>query len=148
MYRCTSVFPCISGDASWPMARSCIAAARTHCTIWRVKLYGNSRTFALGTSAISTRWRMVDRERVLAKLDALHGYERELGVVLPASVNDYKASLEKRRATERLLQISVECVLDICGLLVAGLRLGLPADEENLFDRLEQAHILSPDLVR
>jgi len=39
----------------------------------------------------------VDRERVLAKLDALHGYERELGVVLPGSLNDYKASLEKRR---------------------------------------------------
>jgi len=91
---------------------------------------------------------MVDRERVLAKLDALHGYERELGVMLPASLNDYKASLEKRRATERLLQISVECVLDICGLLVAGLRLGLPAEEENLFDRLEQALVFSPDLVR
>ena len=91
---------------------------------------------------------MVDRERVLAKLDALHGYERELGVVLPASLNDYKASLEKRRATERLLQISVECVLDTCGLLVAGLRLGLPAEEENLFDRLEQALVFSPDLVR
>jgi uncharacterized protein YutE (UPF0331/DUF86 family) len=91
---------------------------------------------------------MVDRERVLAKLDALHGYERELGVVLPAGLNDYKASLEKRRATERLLQISVECVLDICGLLVAGLRLGLPAEEENLFDRLEQALVFSPDLVR
>ena len=91
---------------------------------------------------------MVDRERVLAKLDALHGYERELGLVLPASLNDYKASLEKRRATERLLQISVECVLDICGLLVAGLRLGLPAEEENLFDRLEQALVFSPDLVR
>jgi uncharacterized protein YutE (UPF0331/DUF86 family) len=91
---------------------------------------------------------MVDRERVLARLDALHGYERELGVVLPADLNDYKASLEKRRATERLLQISVECVLDICGLLVAGLRLGLPAEEENLFDRLEQALVFSPDLVR
>jgi len=91
---------------------------------------------------------MVDRERVLAKLDALHGYERELGVVLPAGLNDYNSSLENPRATERLLQISVECVLDICGLLVAGLRLGLPAEEENLFDRLEQALVFSPDLVR
>ena len=44
--------------------------------------------------------------------------------------------------------MSVECVLDICGLFVAGLRLGLPAEEENLFDRLEQARVLSPELVR
>ena len=91
---------------------------------------------------------MLDRERVLAKLDALHGYERELGVVLPGNLEDYTASLEKRRATERLLQVSVECILDICGLFVAGLRLGLPAEEENLFDRLEQARVFSPDLVR
>jgi len=28
------------------------------------------------------------------------------------------------------------------------LRLGLPAEEENLFDRLEQALVFSPDLVR
>jgi len=44
--------------------------------------------------------------------------------------------------------VSVECVLDICGLFVAGLRLGLPAEEENLFDRLEQTRVLSPELVR
>ena len=91
---------------------------------------------------------MLDRERVLGKLDALHGYGRELRVVLPRSLDEYTASAEKRRATERLLQVSVECILDICGLFVAGLRLGLPAEEENLFDRLEQARILSPALVR
>lgn len=91
---------------------------------------------------------MLDRERVLGKLDALHGYDRELRGVLPRNLDEYAASVEKRRATERLLQVSVECVLDICGLFVAGLRLGLPAEEENLFDRLEQARVLSPELVR
>ena len=91
---------------------------------------------------------MLDRERVLAKLDALHGYGRELRVVLPGSLDEYIASVEKRRATERLLQMSIECVLDICGLFVAGLRLGLPAEEENLLDRLEHARILPLELVR
>jgi hypothetical protein len=56
--------------------------------------------------------------------------------------------VEKRRATERLLQVPVECILDICGLFVAGLRLGLPAEEENLFDRLEEARVLSPVVER
>ena len=91
---------------------------------------------------------MLDRERILAKLDALHGYGRELRVVLPGSLDHYMASNEKRRATERLLQVSIECVLDIRGLFVAGLRLGLPAEEENLFDRLEQGGVLSPELIR
>ena len=91
---------------------------------------------------------MLDRERILAKLDALHGYERELRVVLPDNLEEYISSVEKRRATERLLQVSIECVLDICNLFVAGLRLGLPMEEENLFDRLEQAHIISSERLR
>jgi uncharacterized protein YutE (UPF0331/DUF86 family) len=91
---------------------------------------------------------VLDRERILAKIDALHGYERELRVVLPDKLEEYISSIEKRRATERLLQVSIECVLDICNLFVAGLRLGLPTEEENLFDRLERAQIISPERVR
>ncbi len=91
---------------------------------------------------------MLDRERVLAKLDALHGYERELRLVLPSNLEEYIASVEKRRATERLLQVSIECVVDICGQFVAGLRLGLPTEEESLFDRLGQAQVFSAELIR
>jgi uncharacterized protein YutE (UPF0331/DUF86 family) len=47
---------------------------------------------------------------------------------------------------ERLLQIAVECVIDVCNLLVAGLRLGLPAEEDDLFEKLEQAGLISPQL--
>ena len=32
---------------------------------------------------------MLDRERILAKPDALHGYERELRVVLPDNLEEY-----------------------------------------------------------
>lgn len=47
--------------------------------------------------------------------------------------------IEKRRACERLLQISI---VDIAHLLVAGLGLGLPA-EEKLFEKLARAGVLS-----
>ena len=43
---------------------------------------------------------------------------------------------ETKRACERLLQVSVEAVIDICALLVVGLRLGLPGEEDDLFERL------------
>jgi uncharacterized protein YutE (UPF0331/DUF86 family) len=86
---------------------------------------------------------MLDRERLLAKIDALDGYLREVHEILPLSIDEYKG-IEKRRACERLLQVSIECVIDICGLLVAGLRLGLPAEEEDLFEKLDRAGIISP----
>lgn len=89
---------------------------------------------------------MLDRERVLAKIDELDGYLRELHQIQPTSFEEYK-KIEKRRACERLLQVSIECVIDICSLIVAGLRLGLPAEEDDLFEKLEQAGVIS-SLVR
>lgn len=85
---------------------------------------------------------MLDRERLLAKMDVLNGYLRELREILPASFEEYK-KVEKRRACERLLQVSIECVIDICGLMVIGLRLGLPAEEDDLFEKLEQAGFIT-----
>ena len=85
---------------------------------------------------------MLDRDRLLAKIDVLEGYLKELREILPGSFEEYKR-VEKRRACERLLQVSIECVIDICGLMVIGLRLGLPAEEDDLFEKLEQAGIIS-----
>lgn len=90
---------------------------------------------------------MLDRDRILGKLEQLDGYLAELGQVVPASFADYRNSVEKRRACERLLQLCIECALDICNLLVSGMRLGLPSDDEDLFNKLEQAKLFSPQIV-
>ena len=91
---------------------------------------------------------MVDRERVLAKLDELESYLRELRQVAPPTFDAYQRSLEKRRACERLLQIAVEAVIDVCALLVKGLRLGLPGEEDDVFEKLQQAGVLSEAMVQ
>lgn len=88
---------------------------------------------------------MLDRERILAKLDDLDGYLRELRQVLPSTFEDFRR-VETKRACERLLQISIESMIDVCGLLVAGLRLGLPAEEEDVFVKLETAGVVSLEL--
>jgi uncharacterized protein YutE (UPF0331/DUF86 family) len=87
---------------------------------------------------------VLDRERILAKLDELDGYVRDLQTIAPQSFTEYQ-QIEKKRTCERLLQIAVECVIDVCKLLVSGLRLGLPAEEDDLFEKLEQKGILSSD---
>jgi uncharacterized protein YutE (UPF0331/DUF86 family) len=86
---------------------------------------------------------LVDRERVLAKIDELDGYLRELREIMPADFDEF-LKIEKRRACERLLQISIESVIDICALVVKGLRLGLPAEENDLFERLAREKIITP----
>lgn len=91
---------------------------------------------------------MLDRERILGKLDELDGYLGELRQVVPKSYGQYVESAEKRRACERLLQISIECVMDVCALFVSGLRLGLPAEEDDLIEKLEQAGLISSEMGR
>lgn len=88
---------------------------------------------------------MLDRERILARLSELESYLRELHTIEPKSFNEFQ-EIEKKRACERLLQISVEALIDICHLFVTGLKLGLPAEEEDLFEKLERAEIISPPL--
>ncbi len=46
---------------------------------------------------------MLDRERILAKLDELDRYHSELEQVLPATYSEYHGSITARRAVERLL---------------------------------------------
>lgn len=88
---------------------------------------------------------MLDSERILAKLDELYGYQRELRQIMPASFAQFK-KIEKKRACERLMQVSIECVIDVCALTVSGLRLGLPSEEDDLFERLEEAGVISSDM--
>jgi len=90
---------------------------------------------------------VLDHERILTKLDKLDGYIRDLRVIAPQDFAEYR-QVEKKRACERLLQIAVECVIDVCNLMVSGLRLGLPAEENDLFEKLEQAGILSAEMKK
>lgn len=87
---------------------------------------------------------MVDRDRVLAKLDEMRGYVAELRAIAPANLSEYRR-IGTKRACERLVQIAIECVIDVCQLLVSGRRLGLPAEEDDLFDKLEAAGVLTSE---
>lgn len=87
----------------------------------------------------------LDRERILIKVDQLTSYLKELAGIAPRSREEYRG-VEKKRACERLLQLCVETVIDICSLLVAGLRLGLPAEEDDLIRRLTESQVVSSEL--
>jgi uncharacterized protein YutE (UPF0331/DUF86 family) len=90
---------------------------------------------------------MLDEGRILAKIDELEGYLGELRTIAPQNLKEY-GRIEKRRSCERLLQLCIECVIDICRILVSGLRLGLPADENDLFEKLNKKGIVSFPMTR
>jgi len=90
---------------------------------------------------------MIDRERILSKIAELEGYLGELQAIVPDSFEAY-CRIEKKRACERLLQISIEAMIGICHLLVTGMRLGLAGEESDLFEKLGQAGVLSGSMKK
>ena len=68
----------------------------------------------------------LDKEKIFSKLDELDDYIEELEKIKPMDLDEYNGSIEKKRACERLLQISIETVLDICNIIVSNLKLGVP----------------------
>ena len=85
---------------------------------------------------------MLDDRRILAKIDELDAHPMELRAVAPDSFEEYE-QIEKKRSCERLLQLCIQCVIDISRIMVSGLRLGLPADENDLFVKLQKKRIVS-----
>lgn len=92
------------------------------------------------------RSNVIDRERILIRIDHLQQYLRDLRTITPPTFEAYQG-VEKRRACERLLQLAIEAMTDISGMLVTGLRLGLPAEEFDTFEKLREAGIITPETV-
>ncbi|MBS3141731.1 DUF86 domain-containing protein [Candidatus Woesearchaeota archaeon] len=83
----------------------------------------------------------MDNKRILSKIDELEQRLDDLDKIIPENFEDYK-EIKTKAACERLLQISIEIVIDICNLISSELKLGLPAEEENIFDNLEKRKII------
>ena len=90
----------------------------------------------------------MDKERILSKIDELDSYLLELKEIVPNTFDDYVDFKEKRRACERPLQISIETVIDICNLILKGLRLGVPGEEEDVFDKLEKSKVITKKMKK
>lgn len=89
---------------------------------------------------------MLDKERILSKIDEIDSYVREIKQISPSDFNEYR-DIKVKRSCERLLQLGIECVIDICKLFVSGLRLGLPSEEKDLFNKMLKQGILGKETV-
>ena len=75
--------------------------------------------------------------KILTKLERLTYYYEKFSLFLPTSLANYQKSLKDQMAIERLFQVSIECMMDISFSLVKLLHLGVPSDEDNVFDLLD-----------
>ena len=79
----------------------------------------------------------MNKTKILIKLDQLEQYLAKYPEIVPASEEIYVKSFEKQLAVERLLQITIEIMIDISMMLIKHKNLGLPADEDDVFNKLQ-----------
>ncbi len=79
----------------------------------------------------------MNSERIYSKIAELEKYLEELKEILPDSEEEYLQSILHKRALERILQISIESLLDICAILVQTFHLGPLNDEDSILDLLD-----------
>lgn len=89
----------------------------------------------------------MDKKRIISKIDELDSYLEELDEIKPDNFDEYTNLIEKRRACERLLEISIETVLDVCNIILSELKLGLPNNEDQIFNKLYGKKIISDKIM-
>nr|AQS31272.1 hypothetical protein [uncultured archaeon] len=95
---------------------------------------------------VTSKMSKLDNKRILSKIDELNKYLSELEEIIPENLEIYKNSIKDKRACERLLQISIETIIDILNIITSGLKLGLPSGEEDLIEKTYKKGVISKEL--
>ena len=82
-------------------------------------------------------------QRIREKIYELNSYLKELDSIIPNSLKEYHDTIAVRRGCERLLQISIECLIDILFLMAKEHKLSIPYDESNLIEELKNHDIIT-----
>jgi len=87
------------------------------------------------------------RKRMLFKLEDMIRYVEELKEMLP-SKDDYILDLIRRRACEKTVEAAIETLIDIAAMIVSSEKMGLPKDEESIFDILNKKKVLDTEICK
>jgi uncharacterized protein YutE (UPF0331/DUF86 family) len=79
----------------------------------------------------------MDKQRIYLLIKGLEKNLEQIKSYLPSDLEKYKRFTIRKLAIERLLQTSIEVVIDISILLIKEFDLGIPNDDENAFDLLK-----------
>lgn len=91
--------------------------------------------------------KIIKKDTIIRKLGNLKEYLQELETLSKRPLTEYLDNFEYRRAVERLIQVIVECAIDINTLLVVGLGERPPIDYKESFLKLVTCKIIPKEFV-
>ena len=90
---------------------------------------------------------MIDREVVLIRIAAIQDRVKLLRKIKATSAEQLASDPMKLSASERLVQVSMQSVIDISSHIVAALHAQMPKELRDLPETLKKLGILPPDLA-
>ena len=85
--------------------------------------------------------------RITDKISEIETYLRELGSILPSTLQAYTSSLEKRAACERYAEKIIEAATDLAFLIIKTKKLRMPEDDLDGFEILLENHIIDGEMA-
>jgi uncharacterized protein YutE (UPF0331/DUF86 family) len=90
---------------------------------------------------------MIAENKVAAKLERLGNYVGYLRGYQEHSLHDLESDHTLRGAVERYFQLSIECVIDICEIIISDGTLGKPEEYRHVIDILGENGILPKEFA-
>lgn len=90
---------------------------------------------------------MENKDRILEKLVEMNKYLDELESFLPTSNSEYKKEIVPKRASEKTIELAIECVYDIMAMIIASEKFGMPSDEESFAAILAKNKVITAKLA-
>jgi len=84
--------------------------------------------------------------RIKDKLKELRVLIEELRSIMPNEYSDYRSDIKLKAASERYFEKIVECITDVCFLVIKHKKLGVPEDDKSAYDLLRRGEIIDEGL--
>lgn len=91
---------------------------------------------------------MLDLEAIQTRLSRLDEYVRILRELRTINREEFVSDYRAYGLAERYLHLSIECLLDVCNMIVSGLGLRKPARYQEVVEILAEGDVLSESLAR
>ncbi len=90
----------------------------------------------------------LNNDTILERLQLLEGYVQQLQGYRQRTLSEVRGDVGLGWAIEHGLQLSIQCVIDVCHYLVAGLALGAPATSQDAIELLRDAGAFPGDFAQ
>ncbi len=90
---------------------------------------------------------MDPKQRILAKFTEMNRYLHELDEFLPATSREYRSQTLPKRASEKTIELAIECVYDVMAMVIGLEKIQMPEEEESFARILAKHNIIDKDLA-